>query len=568
MLHVSGVIGISPHLDLSNQSHNAFPYVFAFTVGQTVKDFAAWRLQCGVRLGTLEQIMGSISVGGTLATHVLLRPFNGLAIGLAILWASSPLGNYLLPNLGQEIPEAVASNITITYLDTAQESFFYNTDFLPEVSAGGINALYLSGIIASRSAQRLSIDQWGNVKIPYYSRLDDNTTANASSWKHPPESGSVFSALLGIPISGLAATGNSTFTITTTYIDLDCYNISRGPPIVNGADENGNMWLFGLSAPSLNSSRTFFLAMNGLIRGKSGAVSAYANVTNGTTAPPTLLFQSIIWDGVENIADRFDVSLVKCRLRQEYVDSVIFCPGNSVVGSSGCHVTAMRPSSGRHAGSNVTILGLLDQFQMTAQLLPIATGENTFGFVAESTATELFMENSSLPFSMLGRAHLYNVAKSDLEVRLGQVLNTYNLASLAPFDMAGSLGSGNASSISVDGQHTVWQVFYQVNWTYLAVYLATWVVFFAAAVGGIVFKSLVIGPEVLGYVSSLTRDNPYVRVPVGGSSLDGMKRTKLLRGLRLTMKDVAGETATVGHVAISSGHSSGERSLEKGRLYL
>ncbi len=411
------------------------------------------------------------------------------------------------------------------------------------------------------------MDQWGNVEIPYYSRLDGNTTANASSWKHPPESGSLFSALLGIPISGLAATGNSTFTITTTYLDLDCYSISRGPPIVDGVDENGNPWDFGVTAPSLNSSRAFFLAMNRLIRGQSGAVSAYANATNVTAAPPTLLFQSIIWDGVEGASDPFNVSLVQCRLRQKYVDSAIFCPSNKA-GGSHCHVTAMRPSSGRHAGAHITILSLEHQFFLTSLLLPIATGEKSPDFVPESTATELYMDNSSLPFSIFGRAHLYNIAKSDLEVRLGQVLNTYNLATLAPFDMAESLGSGNASAISVDGQHTVWKRIYQVNWTYLAAYLATWVVFFAAGVGGIVFKSLVIAPDVLGYVSSLTRDNPYVRVPEGGSTLDGMKRAKLLRGLRLTMKDVGGKTAEVGHVAISSSNGSGMRPLAKGRLYL
>jgi len=59
---------------------NAFPYIFAFTVGQTVKNFAAWRLQCGVSLGDLEQLMGSTTVGGTITVHALLRPFNGLAI--------------------------------------------------------------------------------------------------------------------------------------------------------------------------------------------------------------------------------------------------------------------------------------------------------------------------------------------------------------------------------------------------------------------------------------------------------------------------------------------------------
>lgn len=556
-------------LTFSKQLRNAFPYVFAFTVGQTVKNFAAWRLQCGVSLGDLEQLMGSTTVGGTITVHALLRPFNGLAIGLALLWASSPLGNYLIPNLGREVQQALVLNTTIRYLDTTQASFFYNPDFIPEISAGGINALYQSSLISSRSAQGSKMDQWGNVKIPYYSRLNaTNKMANASDWRHTPESGSPwFSSLLGIPISGLAASGNTTFTITTTYLDLNCYNISQGPPIVEGGvDENGSAWIFGPAVPTLNSSRplTFFLAINRLVPGESGALGTYANTT-AAVQQPALLFQSIIWDNVVNPTDPFNVSRIQCRLTQEYIDSAVSCsPGSPQY----CRVTASRPSSATHPPNSITTLGLQYQFQMISQLLPIATGESSYSFVPESTATELYIDNSSLPFSIFGRAHLYGIPKSDLEVRLGQVLNTYTLAALAPFDMAGSLGSGNASVVSVKGEQRVWEIRYQVEWTLFAAYIATWLVFFAAGVAGVLLRWVVIGPDVLGYVSSLTRDTPYVRVTEGGSALAGIERAKLLRGLRLKMGDVGEGTEGVGRVAVSDEKGGGVRPLTEERLYL
>jgi hypothetical protein len=185
--------------------------------------------------------MGSTTVSAAMTIHALLRPLNAWTIGLAILWASSPIGNYLIPKLAQEVPHASISNVTIKYLDTTQASVFYDSQLYPEAESGGINALYQSGLITSQSSRASSMDQWGNIKIPYYSRLDANITANASGWKHPPETGSPYSALLGIPISGLTAPGNTTFMMTTTYLDLDCYNISRGAPMLPGMmDANGD----------------------------------------------------------------------------------------------------------------------------------------------------------------------------------------------------------------------------------------------------------------------------------------------------------------------------------------
>jgi hypothetical protein len=46
------------------------------------------------------------------------------------------------------------------------------------------------------------------------------------------------------------------------------------------------------------------------------------------------------------------------------------------------------------------------------------------------------------------------------------------------------------------------------------------------------------GPDILGYISSLTRDNPYIPLPPGGSTPDATERTILLKDLVIKLGDV------------------------------
>lgn len=68
------------------------------------------------------------------------------------------------------------------------------------------------------------------------------------------------------------------------------------------------------------------------------------------------------------------------------------------------------------------------------------------------------------------------------------------------------------------------------------------------------------------YVSSLTRNNPYVNQPPGGCTLDGLDRTRLLKDLRVKMQDVAPDHE-VGHIALSDAKGSTPDGLASGRLY-
>jgi hypothetical protein len=102
----------------------------------------------------------------------------------------------------------------------------------------------------------------------------------------------------------------------------------------------------------------------------------------------------------------------------------------------------------------------------------------------------------------------------------------------------------NATGIRYDGEH------YVCNTTFTALtIIISWLLFMTAiisAVLGFVTKA----PDILGYVSTLARDNPYFdkRVP---SHLDGLQAARALRDVRVTIGDVH-KKQDVGHVAFAS----------------
>ncbi|RSM04366.1 hypothetical protein CDV31_010068 [Fusarium ambrosium] len=95
-----------------------FPILFASMVGRLVYELARWRLERGSTMGTLEQLMGSRTVGATIITQFSLRIFNPLGICLLLIWSFSPLGaQSLLRMLGSRLDPKMEPS-TIVYFDT------------------------------------------------------------------------------------------------------------------------------------------------------------------------------------------------------------------------------------------------------------------------------------------------------------------------------------------------------------------------------------------------------------------------------------------------------------------
>ncbi|KAH7417436.1 hypothetical protein BKA64DRAFT_300674 [Cadophora sp. MPI-SDFR-AT-0126] len=572
-----------------NSIGTAFPYIFGLIVGRSIKLFASYRLSHGVTLLHLEQITNSSTFGSTLNTHILLHPFNYITISLFTLWIFSPIGSRVSLGLIEPKFTPVISNTTVRYLDTTQATKFYSEqpEDLVEIIAGPINALYASSLMGPETAKMSSMDQWGNIKIPYLDRLSRNLTANSTGWVSLSDLdlGEInYSSLLGIPVSKPLSPGqgksadvaNKTWTMSTTYLSLSCDTMARGSlvplntPISN--NENKNItW----HSRSTNPSQLFSFAVDGFISPNtslesSHSISSFLSATNASSIPHTLLFQSPIWtdDLSLNATANLTFASAYCRLSQQYVDVEVHCTGSGAgtgTGNQNCGVTAMREALTPHAPSEFTVLGFSFAFSMLSYLLPLSTGESvTGGVLPQSTATELFLSGTEATLSHLTKADLSLLTQSEMEIRLGQVLNTYYTASLAPYGVTGNLTAGNSLEIESPGELTVWENRYSVNKKWLALYFISCAVLLAAVVCGIVLKAVVVAPDILGWVSSLTRDNPHVGAPGGGTAMSGWKRTKLLGGMRVRIGDV-GDKGGVGYIAVAAEEDA--RELEKERLY-
>jgi hypothetical protein len=90
------------------------------------------------------------------------------------------------------------------------------------------------------------------------------------------------------------------------------------------------------------------------------------------------------------------------------------------------------------------------------------------------------------------------------------------------------------------------------------------------AILGMALTYTTTAPDILGYVSTLTRDNPHAAVPEGGNTLDGLERARLLSDLRVQLADVKwGDDK--GHIAFRSVEAIDEfrwGKVSRNRLYL
>ncbi|KAH8650592.1 hypothetical protein BGZ60DRAFT_534248 [Tricladium varicosporioides] len=80
------------------------------------------------------------------------------------------------------------------------------------------------------------------------------------------------------------------------------------------------------------------------------------------------------------------------------------------------------------------------------------------------------------------------------------------------------------------------------NWIYFTILVATSIFMIFCGVLCTWLSYHITSPDIMGYVSSMTIENPYFNIPGtkqgSGSAMDGLQRTRLLRGTRVRLGDV------------------------------
>ena len=335
-----------------------------------------------------------------------------------------------------------------------------------------------------------------------------------------------------------------------------------------------------------------------------------------TPNPLTTRFPSIFlgsqYSAGAGVGHQTGMSFANCTLEPAFVESVVECKGTA------CGVTRMRKAAAYSNTSYFWNSDLMNSenteyFDMFSQEIAFAIpGYYQSNF--ESTPTEVYLNgNESYSFASNGdgQVSLYKfvspgskarflylllldrVPIDDLARRFATITNTYWQASMAagmfwtgqfwdaPIkDVVCAVNncSGTAAGTVYDGiypQSTTANVTHTIDiykchawWLVLLVVAST--LLFIIGLAGAVLRWKTRTPDILGYASSLTRDNPYVPARAVSSALDGLEDTKTLGALKIRLADVH-PNEEYGHIAVTSVDNESDNRygrLRRGRLYI
>ncbi|KAH6894710.1 hypothetical protein B0T10DRAFT_456936 [Thelonectria olida] len=509
---------------------------FFALMAKRIPPMARWHLEQphGIKLGALEQIFGSQSFAGSFQRLLFAR--TQLVIGIAILitWAMSPLG-------GQGSSRMLLFGNTTT-IDKNGTVYYFHPSY-------------------QTSHYTMSRD----IAVGKAYDVDQGALSRGDAY---------YASLLGIPIRGLDFANESTqsqsfdFSLETSYVDFDCGLVERGLDLEN--------YKRRLNVGQLDLTKVFDVTdqenFNTFTVNITGPGS-WGSWEKSNTPSLHLLYASL------GQLSRYEVYkgsfiLFNCTMQTVTLETEMRCgPRPS---STSCYARRQRRVHNQEAASSLLgnmirspsiLRNLLNSFQRASGTAAIET----------ASPTDNYLVGEQLPFA--GQPWIFwnrtDIDLSTFSRRLTTAFNTFWFATLNPFgqtsvSFCSDLGNVEepteypGSEIFMNSTEAVAKTTYNVygaNRFWVAVVLVTTSILEMLAILGLGLRLFIHGPDVLGFASSMTRENPHVPLPPGGSGLDGPDRAKFLGEVRVQLADVrAGDD--VGYVALRAVPLTGDTGLQ------
>jgi hypothetical protein len=430
--------------------------------------------------------------------------------------------------------------------------------------------------MAPKSSKLNPMDTWGNIKIPIFHPENESPDDMDESWKSTAQNESEirYSSLLGVPIELSPTPGNMSFPIESSYLHLECLDmtvlqpldklqdirpifnqrkLAEIPKVVNGTWQGRNA--SAVETESSADSALWAIALDGFVDrswfSRAGARPAIMTNASDLKARPTNLFFQVPSRVTAPISfpNAFETT---CRVTQRYVESQVYC-SSIVVSQKNCTVVAQRLSRKQHAPEDISQLSFPIDFHVISSELPRivpgmsikSPGDISLQYIVDPFIDQL-MDMKDLDFHAFDR--------TIFSTRLSQILNTYIMVNqFSPFATAGNV-EGMINELEVQRAELVEHVTISPLW--ISFSLTTCVVLLLSGILSVVFTHCSIGPEILGYVSTAIRDSRFIDIPeqtrwLGGLDLTlGISNTSIRLGMVQTSSDQTpllgvGETAKV-----------------------
>ncbi|KAF4877607.1 hypothetical protein CGCSCA1_v003248 [Colletotrichum siamense] len=525
-------------------SPTLFPIAFSAVAASFLKAAAAWRLEQGISVLSLEYLLNCRTVFSAFTTPISLRAANRLTPLLIILWALSPLGG----QAALRVMEMVPSTATEPWL-------FQNLEFMSAFRHSGPK------------------DIFGNIKIPMVEAFQSSHPDNDGWYQMDSKSATstVWSSIAGIPVAtlgGLSPKSNYSFAFETSYIYADC-SVQRGT--------------------SMNFTEWASYRQEG-----PGRYSTNRTLVIYTKRPPLPFDTNPLELVFTSYAPTQELTTnATCVLRTTYVEVDVGCHGTT------CGARHVRPLQKTDNMTTRTVLnnmapdgqpghgiaGLFDGFMSTfvrsglslwdlqegRQLKPFASALGTY-------FTEPDSPYSAAGISSWDGTDIYPVGGRVFSQRFSQLLNTFWLASVASYNITGNfhfqsdIGTtlpGPIITQNITGTRTPDFLVMRVNdgWM-LTLFVASTAMLISGVIAA-VLGSMRRGPDVLDHPTFFSRDSPYVNVSscYSGSMEDASEQVRRTRDMRVCIGDVS-PTEETGHLAFGTVNEAIPLGLQKdGRCY-
>lgn len=537
-------------------SPTIFPIIFATIVGRLMRTWAMWKAERGATLGILEQMTGSQNVTSAIERAIMISGAGFWGFFVVLLWMLSPLGGQASTRVTSQQSVSTQNGTTVYYFNNTGDGI--NSAF----ARTGISSVKETSMSSLLHATLLSVrqtgprDLWGNVKVPCWNYVaSSNASCDEEGWYPVVQSSSTHhSAMTGIVISGLQAGLDTNFTMQSAEFNLTCAEPQFFPmnsSAVGAARYGGFAEWAGPLLVHHNMSQDIFTYMVG----DQAEWNSYLFDTNwgadSSTANPAF---NIIY--ASQGAMQTEIGAFNCSVSVTHVESDVFCE------SKECQVRRMRRSKSTSTPQPSI------PFDPTNPSIPL----NMLQWLSSATWTsdwhmvspiDWYISGSDSPFPRVDMAEYKardlsyrNISSEVVSVRMASLINTayqtsYQLSAISqpasdnitslklgldPLTAAQGLGysTTNAGATTI-----LTQTRFVASLPWIATTIIIAFILLFCGIATLLFKYTSHNPDILGYVSSMTRDNPnFERICIqNGDRLDGLQRARILGRLKVQVAD-------------------------------
>lgn len=563
------------------QGPTVFPILFSLVVGGSLRSLALYRLQAGEKIGLLDLLFGSTTLGNMIETlcERNFRYFDIIGVALLILWALSPLGGQATLRVIGYHEVAVKRPLKLAYLD-------YSRSYFPVELQGSdlgpipipLASAFVSSLSSPLSFQNSASDLWGNVKTPVLESLPGYGSVADGEWVAVPRNSEEtwYASLIGVPIANIPQTGSTRFQMEVAYWGMEC------PGFGNGTEQDTEYRGMALNKTmSQCPDGQFICSVDDELWDLQGSTSSWGWIvsnnnslestnrrcySNTTSNPPRRQFMYYSWNS------DYNPTVAKCSIWTSFVEVSVDCNGWD------CGVDRMRRSL-QHPSVYSTAATSLDQCPWNNTLpyprvakfvnLMISAVDNELFRSATPGLLQYYIQHPNRTQGVYHDIYLTELGNDTFTRRFSVLLNTY-WSSVYNYNLT---SQGHADALlfdhnyyidnpvsNVTGITAVSEQRFAFNRAWYTVLVISTSVLFLAAVFKLVLDLYIFIPNLQLNASTLLRGNVAncPSLPYGGSAMDDGDRSRLLRHRKVRF----------GHRIMVAGHADelgmGELEEEEG----